>query len=110
MAKAHNSANSKKMELLKALMLTNFKSVRRESIVQLWPRLKQSLSLSLGPKITLKLLSTPPPPTTTTLNFLTSSRHSRRLKLGIKLNQTKLNPNLKKKKISKKISTNVLKY
>ena len=41
-------------------------------------------------------------PPTTTLNFLTSSRHSRRLKLGIQLNQTKGNPNLKKKNLSKK--------
>ena len=50
------------------------------------------------------------PPATTTVNFFTSSRHSRRLKLGIQLNQTKPNPNLKKKisqKMSKKISQQI---
>ena len=36
------------------------------------------------------------PPTTTTLNFLISSRHKKILKFGIKLYQTKQNPNLKK--------------
>ena len=63
---------------------------------------RKVLVLRFGPKVTLKLLSTPP--TTTTLNFLTSSRHSRVLKLGIQLNQTKPNTNLKKKNISQNLS------
>ena len=39
----------------------------------------------------------PPPPLPTTVHFLISSRHRRRLKLGVQLHQTKPNP---KKKIS----------
>ena len=58
-------------------------------IVQLELKLNTIIGLNHHP---------PPPPTTT--NFLTSSRHSRRLKLGIQLN-----PNLKKKKnLSKNLS------
>ena len=56
------------------------------------------LVLRFGPKINTKVAFN----TTTTVNFLTSSRHSRRLKLGTQLNQTKTNPNLKKKNLSKK--------
>jgi len=60
------------------------------------------LVLMFGPKITLQMLSTPPTNTTTTVNFLTISRHSRTLKLGIQLNQTKPNSTMKKKNLSKK--------
>ena len=45
--------------------------------------LGQSQSPSLGPKMNTKVVfNHDPPPPPTTLNFLTSSRHSRRLKLG----------------------------
>ena len=60
-------------------------------------------SPSLDQRWTLKLLLTSP--TTTTRNFLNSTRHSRRLKLGIQLNQTKLNTNSKSK--SEKKSFNI---
>ena len=68
--------------------------------------LGQSQSPSLGPKMNTKVAFNthpPPPPTTTThppttLNFLTSFRHSRRLKLGIQLSQTKPNPIFKRLK------------
>ena len=66
--------------------------------------LGRSQSPSLRPKMNTKVafshhpqLTHLSPTTTTKLNLLTSSRHSRRLKLGIQLNQTKPNPNLKNK-------------
>ena len=52
------------------------------------------LVLRFGPKMNTKVAFNTTK-TTTTLNCLTSSRHSIRLKLGIQLNQTKLNPNSK---------------
>jgi len=62
------------------------------------------LVLRFGPKMNTKVAFN----TTTTLNFLTNSRHSGRLKLGTQLNQTKPNPNLKKK-ISLKSLKKILK-
>ena len=63
----------------------------------------QYSAITIKLKSTAQCFSTPtthhhPPPPTTTLNLLTSSRHGRRLKFGVQLNQTKLNSNLKKKK------------
>ena len=63
------------------------------------------LVLRFGPKINTKVAFN----TTTTVNFLTSSRHSRRLKLGTQLNQTKPNPNLKKKIQKKSLQKNLSK-
>ena len=63
------------------------------------------LVLRCGPRMNTKVAFTVTPPTT--VNLLTSSRHSRRLKLGIQLNQTKANQNLKKKNLSKNLKKNL---
>ena len=44
--------------------------------------------------------------TTTTVNFLTSSRHSRRLKLGTKIHESQTELKFKEKNLSKKYQTN----
>ena len=68
------------------------------------------LVLMFGPKMNTKVAFDHPP---ITINFLTSSSHSRRLKLGIQLNQAKPKPNLKGKylkiNLSKKSWKKVLK-
>ena len=78
---------------------TNLESCWMGLIVQLGPRSKQSISFKVWTKDKHKsYCQHPPPPPPTTVNFLTSSRHSRRLKLGIQLSQTNPNPNFKKEK------------
>ena len=73
-------------------------------IVQLGPRSKQSLSLKLRPRMNTKVAFNHHHHT----KLLTSSNHSRRLKLGIKVNQNKTNANSMKKSL-KKILKKVLK-
>ena len=66
--------------------------IRRDLLFSLGLGRSKVLVLRFGPKMNTKVAFNTHPLITTTLNFLTSSRHSRRLKLGIQLNQTKSNP------------------